>query len=60
MKRSTSTLALIAGLLMTLFGATAYADPCPPAPGYTDSNMNSEMHTPTFIDRSSWYDELAN
>ncbi|MBU0655205.1 MAG: hypothetical protein KJ914_08725 [Gammaproteobacteria bacterium] len=60
MKRSTATLALIAGLLMTLFGATAYADPCPPAPGYTDSSMSTDMNKPTFIDRSSWFDELAN
>lgn len=60
MKRTNSTLAVIAGLMMALFGSVAYAD-CPPASGYMSHDMsNNSMSKPAPIDRTSWYDELAN
>lgn len=60
MKRTNSVLAVIAGLLMTVIGSAAYAAaaPCPPAAGYTDSTMRSNM--PAIDDNSAWFDELSN
>lgn len=60
MKRTNSTLAVIAGLMMALFGSVAYAAPCPPAAGYMSNDMHGSMEKPATIDRTSWYDELAN
>jgi hypothetical protein len=59
MKRTNSTLAIIAGLMMTLFGSVAYAN-CSTASGYSSHDMNSNMSKPVTIDRTSWYDDLAN